>query len=91
VTRAVAVRQIVRAVAFALLVAVALAGPILAADASATPGAGGGDPRSPGQGPGLVGDPAFALGAVLVVAVLSVGLTLAWVRLTGPSKGTPGR
>jgi hypothetical protein len=53
----------------------------LAAEPAATPGAGG-DPRSPGQGPGLVGDPLFAIGAVLVVAVTSVVLTLGYVRMT---------
>jgi len=53
----------------------------LAAEPAASPGVGG-DPRSPGQGPGLVGDPLFAIGAVLLVAVLSVVLTLGYVRLT---------
>lgn len=54
---------------------------------AATPGptaVPGGDPRSPGQGPGLVGDPLFAVGAVLVIAVVTVVATVAWVRLTGP-------
>ena len=50
--------------------------------ASPSPGAGGGDPRSSGQGPGLVGDPAFALVAVLLIGLLSVLGTLAYVRLT---------
>ena len=53
----------------------------LAAEPAASPGTGG-DPRSPGQGPGLVGDPLFAIGAVLLVAVTSIVLTVAWVRLT---------
>jgi hypothetical protein len=52
-----------------------------AAEPAASPGTGG-DPRSPGQGPGLVGDPLFAIGAVLLVALTSVVLTLAYVRLT---------
>ena len=60
---------------------VATAGPALAAEPAASPGTGG-DPRSPGQGPGLVGDPLFAIGAVLLVALTSVVLTLAYVRLT---------
>ena len=34
------------------------------------------------QGPGLVGDPLFALVAVVAIGLLSVGATLAWVRLT---------
>lgn len=46
-----------------------------------------GDPRSPGQGPGLVGDPAFAIGAVLAIAVVTVAVTGAWVRLTGRGTG----
>jgi len=54
---------------------------VIAAEPAASPGAGG-DPRSPGQGPGLVGDPLFAIGAVMLVALTSVVLTLAYVRLT---------
>jgi hypothetical protein len=42
----------------------------------------GGDPRSSGQGPGLVGDPVFALGAVLVIGLGALLLTLGYVRLT---------
>lgn len=62
----------------------------LAAEPAASPGTGG-DPRSPGQGPGLVGDPLFAIGAVLLVAITSVVLTLAYVRLTrSPSTGMKG-
>jgi hypothetical protein len=53
----------------------------LGAEPGATPGTAG-DPRSPGQGPGLVGDPLFAIGAVVLVAVTSIVLTLAYVRLT---------
>ena len=69
--------------ALALLTAL----PVLAADPSATPGPAGGDPRSSGQGPGLVGDPLFAIGAVLAIGLLSIVLTVAWVRLTDPSRG----
>lgn len=62
----------------------------LAAEPGASPGTGG-DPRSPGQGPGLVGDPLFAIGAVVLVAISSVVLTLAYVRLTNPrSNGQQG-
>jgi hypothetical protein len=53
----------------------------MAAEPAATPGTGG-DPRSPGQGPGLVGDPLFAIGAVMLVAITSIVLTLAYVRMT---------
>ena len=62
----------------------------LAAEPAASPGTGG-DPRSPGQGPGLVGDPLFAIGAVLLVAITTIVLTLAYVRLTSPrSNGRHG-
>jgi len=54
---------------------------VVAAEPAASPGTGG-DPRSPGRGPGLVGDPLFAIGAVVLVALTSVVLTLAYVRLT---------
>jgi hypothetical protein len=47
----------------------------------------GGDPRSSGQGPGLVGDPAFALVAVVAIGVGAVLVTLAYVRLTRPRGG----
>lgn len=50
--------------------------------ASPTPAAGG-DPRSSGQGPGLVGDPAFAILAVLAIGIGAFAITLAYVRMTG--------
>lgn len=50
--------------------------------ASPTPGPVGGDPRSSGQGPGLVGDPAFALLAVVAIGLGSAIATLVYVRLT---------
>jgi hypothetical protein len=50
--------------------------------ASPSPEPIGGDPRSSGQGPGLVGDPLFAVLAVVVIGVVSVVATLAYVRLT---------
>ncbi len=67
-------------VATMLLAWLALAGTTLAA--SPTPPPAAGDPRSSGQGPGLVGDPLFALLAVVAIGVLSVVATLAYVRLT---------
>ena len=54
---------------------------VLAASPSPT-AATGGDPRSSGQGPGLVGDPAFALLAVVAIGIGSVLVTLVYVRLT---------
>lgn len=49
--------------------------------------AAGGDPRSAGQGPGLVGDPAFAVLAVVAIGIGAVLLTLAYLRLTAPRRG----
>lgn len=60
----------------------ALAIPLLAASPSPSQGVGG-DPRSSGQGPGLVGDPLFALLAVVAIGLGALVLTLAYVRLTG--------
>lgn len=42
----------------------------------------GGDPRSSGQGPGLIGDPVFALLAVVAIGLGALLITLAYVRLT---------
>ena len=47
-----------------------------------------GDPRSSGQGPGLVGDPLAAIVAVVVIAALALVATLLYVRATGgPRRG----
>lgn len=43
----------------------------------------GGDPRSSGQGPGLVGDPLFAIGVVVLIGLVALGATVAYVRVTG--------
>ena len=52
--------------------------------ASPTPSAAvGGDPRSSGQGPGLVGDPLSAVGLMLAIGLGAVLLTTLYVRLTG--------
>jgi len=51
--------------------------------ASPSPSAGpGGDPRSSGQGPGLVGDPLAALVAVLAIGLGALILTLVYLRMT---------
>ena len=55
--------------------------------ASPSPDPIGGDPRSSGQGPGLVGDPLFALLVVVAIGVGSVIATLVYVRLTARSRG----
>jgi hypothetical protein len=49
--------------------------------------AAGGDPRSSGQGPGLVGDPAFALLGVVAIGLAAVLVTLIYVRLTANRGG----
>lgn len=69
------------AVAWLAIAATVLAATALAA--SPSPDAAGGDPRSSGQGPGLVGDPLFALLVVVGIGILSVVATLVYVRLTG--------
>jgi hypothetical protein len=64
-----------------------LTGAVTVLAASPTPSAAiGGDPRSSGQGPGLVGDPAFALLGVAVIGIASVLLTLAYLRLSAPHR-----
>ena len=70
------------AVTLAIVASVWLSVAASALAASPSPDAAGGDPRSPGQGPGLVGDPLFALLAVVAIGVVSVVATLAYVRIT---------
>ena len=66
--------------------AVALAG------SPAPSAAAGGDPRSSGQGPGLVGDPVAAIVLVAAIALASLVATLLYVRVTGgPRHPRPGR
>jgi purine-cytosine permease-like protein len=76
-------RAVPPVVAFTLaLLATAIVGAASALAASPSPGVGVGDPRSSGQGPGLVGDPGFAVLAVVAIGLGTVAITLAWVRLT---------
>lgn len=63
------------------------AAPVLAASPSPA-GAAGGDPRSSGQGPGLVGDPLLAIVVVVLIAVATIAATLAYIRMTGGSRQT---
>jgi hypothetical protein len=49
--------------------------------ASPSPAAGGGT-RSPGEGPGLVGDPLAAIGVVALIAIVSAAATYGYVRLS---------
>ncbi len=67
--------------AAALVSWLAMAMAVVAASPSPDGGSGG-DPRSPGQGPGLVGDPGFAIMAVVALGLLTVAVTLVYVRLT---------
>lgn len=56
--------------------------------ASPSPSAGpGGDPRSSGQGPGLVGDPVVAIVTVVVIGIAALGLTLVYLRATDARRG----
>jgi hypothetical protein len=68
--------------AVAVVACLAFAVPAFAASPTPTAGAGG-DPRSSGQGPGLVGDPLFAVLAVLAIGLAALVLTIVYVRLTG--------
>ena len=57
--------------------------------ASPTPtSAAGGDPRSAGEGPGLVGDPLLAIVAVVAIGFVTLVATLLWVRATGGPRGS---
>jgi hypothetical protein len=62
----------------------AMTGAALAASPEASSAAGG-DPRSSGQGPGLVGDPLLAVGLVLAIGLAAVVATLAYIRWTDRS------
>lgn len=81
-----------RAFPAALLWLLLVAMTAFAAEASPTPSPGGaGDPRSPGQGPGLVGDPVFAIAVLVFVAIASAVATLVYVRLTAPNEDRVSR
>ncbi len=66
----------------ALALALLLTPPAAAAATPGPSGAVGGDPRSSGEGPGLVGEPFLAIGAVIVIGLLAVLLTWLYVRAT---------
>jgi len=55
--------------------------------ATPEPSAAAGDPRSNGQGPGLVGTPGLAILGVAVIAILAIVVTTVYIRLTSPSRG----
>lgn len=61
--------------------------PVLAASPAPSIGSDyGGDTRTAGQGPGLVGSPLYAIGGVLAVALISIALTTAYVRASSPRR-----
>ena len=49
----------------------------------------GGDPRSNGQGPGLVGTPGLAILGVIAIGVAAALATTVYVRLTRPPEPPP--
>jgi hypothetical protein len=51
----------------------------------------GGDPRSNGQGPGLVGTPGLAILAVATIGILAIVVTTIYVRLTAPGRRDDAR
>ena len=73
-------------VGVALALLAATTGAALAASPEPTR-ASGGDPRSSGEGPGLVGDPLTAIVVVIAIAVLAIVLTTAYVRITADRRG----
>jgi hypothetical protein len=75
-------RRSARLAGLAAVVTAWLASAAVAIAASPTPDPIVGDPRSSGQGPGLVGDPVSALIAVVAIGIGSVLATLVYVRLT---------
>ena len=66
------------------LLLVLAAAPALGAEPSASPGGilEGGDLRSEGEGPGVVGSPLAILAAVVILGVATALVTLALVRLS---------
>jgi hypothetical protein len=55
--------------------------------ASPTPSPAAGDPRSPGEGPGFVGEPLVAIVGVLVIGAVTAAITYAWMKATTRSPG----
>jgi hypothetical protein len=65
------------------------AGASATAPATASPSVGGvietGDPRSEGEGPGLVGEPLLVLAGIVLVGLATVIVTIVIARTTGRS------
>lgn len=80
-------RILAPALGAAVVAALLLAVVALAAEPSALPSAvpgellQGGDPRSEGEGPGLVGNPLLILGVVVVLGLITALVTVILVRL----------
>ena len=72
------------ATGLALAAVVVILGAALGADPTAVPTEvlGGGDPRSEGEGPGLVGSPLLILAGVVLLGVVTALVTVLVVRLT---------
>ena len=75
-------RAVAVAITVGLTAVISLVGSVMAAS-PAPSDAIGGDPRSVGQGPGLVGDPATAVLLVVAIGLAALVLTLLYVKLTG--------
>jgi hypothetical protein len=66
-------------------------GPAAVAAASPEPSAPGGDTRSAGEGPGLVGAPFLAIVGIVALGLAAAVATLLYLRLTvGPGGGRTG-
>lgn len=80
-------RTIVLGAIVASVLLVGLLGPGGARAASPEPSNDlGGDTRSSGAGPGLVGAPGLAIGGVILLGLVAAGLTTAYIRFTGGSR-----
>jgi len=85
-----AVTALLPAIVSAVPGAAGLVTHVLAATAAPS-NAEGGDPRSNGQGPGLVGTPGLAILGVILIAVVAIVVTTLYVRLSAPPpRGGPG-
>jgi hypothetical protein len=82
-----AVTAILPAIVTAVPDAAGLVAAALAASPEPSMAGVGGDPRSNGQGPGLVGTPVLAILGVVAIAVVAIVATTIYVRLTGPAPG----
>jgi hypothetical protein len=82
-----ALTAILPAIVTAFPDAAGLVASALAASPEPSVGGVGGDPRSNGQGPGLVGTPGLAVLGVIAIALGAIVATTIYVRLTGPAPG----